>query len=174
MASIKPSFVRVAHGGIIKDANFVSLKNVGNANATLLNSFLQPGEKAVFSVDTGVLDDIDYDSTGTLLEIIALGGQPLIKNQRPVITITSPPNNASYTLGQPVTLTATANDSDGTVIGFTFKINGAVIGVLNSPPYTMSWAAQNPGIYHISAIAKDDRNDTTECPNVVVSVIKAI
>lgn len=171
MATKQPVYrARVSENGIIKDARFASLRNIGNSNAMILNSFIEPGQRVEFRAGQGTLEDVTYDSSATVLEILSIGGQPLVKNQLPLITITNPTNNAALTIGQPVTLTATASDPDGTITKVTFKANGAVINEVKTPPYTVPWFPRNPGIYNISAIAVDDRKDFVETVDVRVVV----
>jgi Bacterial Ig domain len=172
--TLSVSYVRVSHEGIVKNATSAKLRNIGNANAPVLNSFLAPGESADFSVrgKDMRMEDINYDSRATILEIVAVGGEPLVKNQFPVVAITSPVNNTIFTLGQPVTVSATASDADGRVISVTFKANGFVVGKATSSPYTATWFPSSVGTYALSAVATDDKYDTTETDNITIVVNK--
>jgi len=74
------------------------------------------------------------------------------------VTITVPANNASFAVGAPVTITATATVSAGGNIGKVDFYDGTNrIGSKNSPaPYTISTSTLSPGAHQITAKAYDN------------------
>jgi hypothetical protein len=62
-------------------------------------------------------------------------------NQAPTATITVPVDGASYTTGAAVAITATGNDTDGTVASIEFFVDGTSVGVDNAAPFTASYTA---------------------------------
>ena len=85
-------------------------------------------------------------------------------NTPPSVSLTSPANGAAFVVGQSVTLTASASDSDGSINRVEFLNSGAVIGTVTSAPYTMTWTPA-AGTSLVSARAVDNGNasSTTKC-----------
>ncbi len=90
-------------------------------------------------------------------------------NFLPSISITSPLNNAFYTAGSSVILTANAADQDGTVSSVDFYANGQKIGSSATAPYSFTWNAPI-GTYTIYAIATDNENGTNQSINIKINV----
>jgi hypothetical protein len=81
-------------------------------------------------------------------------------NQLPVTQITSPLNDTSFVFGNPITIRATANDSDGSVTQVAFAVNNDEIeGCLDtSPPYECVWTPAAMGIYTLTTQAVDNQS----------------
>ncbi|WP_421889227.1 family 16 glycosylhydrolase [Marinoscillum sp.] len=88
-------------------------------------------------------------------------------NQSPTVSITSPVNGSSYTQGTQVTISADANDADGTIASVEFFANGSSLGVDNSAPYSLGWTVAS-GTTDLTARATD--NDGASATSAVVSV----
>ncbi len=89
----------------------------------------------------------------------------------PTISIISPVNGAYYVMGNTIALEADANDSDGTIAGVDFNINGQIIPASNSSGSTWqaSWVSGTIGAITISAIATDNDN-LTATDDVQISI----
>ncbi len=92
-----------------------------------------------------------------------------IPNIPPTVSITSPINNSTFNAGDPVTITANANDVDGIVSFVEFFVNGQSIGVDNTAPYSINWTATD-GTSTITAKAKDNADSVTTSTAVTVTV----
>ena len=81
-------------------------------------------------------------------------------NQKPTISITQPTNNQHFTIGENVTIKATASDADGTISRVKFYVNGTYKGYDTSSPYQYSWNTNNffAGTYTLKTIAVDNDN----------------
>ena len=89
-------------------------------------------------------------------------------NQPPSVTLTSPNNNAVFTAPATITLTATANDTDGTIASVEFLSGSNVIATLTAPPYSFAWTNVGVGGYTLTARATDDKGaQTTSAPRTV-------
>ncbi len=77
-------------------------------------------------------------------------------NQSPVVTLTSPVAGASYALPATASLAATVTDSDGTVTGVDFVVNGSVIARLTESPYQLAVDLLSPGWATFTAVATDN------------------
>jgi uncharacterized beta-barrel protein YwiB (DUF1934 family) len=90
-------------------------------------------------------------------------------NKDPNVTITSPANNATFTLGQTINLAATATDDDGTIEKVNFKIDGAYYSNDRTTPYTGTFTPTESGTYVIGARAFDDKDAQKEV-SVMITV----
>lgn len=91
-------------------------------------------------------------------------------NQSPAVNITSPSNNASFTIGTPITITANASDPDGSVGRVEFFSGSTKIGEDLSSPYSFVWNNVTAGTYSITAKATDNVNATTTSSAVSITV----
>ena len=77
-------------------------------------------------------------------------------NNPPSVLLTAPANNASLPLGSTISLTANANDFDGSVARVEFFADGNKIGEDTSSPYSASWHPTTTGRYSLTAEATDN------------------
>ena len=87
----------------------------------------------------------------------------------PTVSITSPVNNASFKIGDVVTISANATPSEGTILSVEFFVNGSSIGVVNSAPYTINWNSIS-GTAIITAKAKDNVDSVSTSAPVTISI----
>ena len=82
------------------------------------------------------------------------------ENQPPICKITTPANAAEYKVGDNITISANAEDPDGTVTEVRFDVNGTGIVASSSFPYSYTWEtdAAIAGLYTLKATAYDDEN----------------
>jgi hypothetical protein len=89
----------------------------------------------------------------------------------PTVGITSPSSGFLTTAGLSVTLSANAFDSDGTVAGVRFFVNGTPVGTaLTTAPYTVTWTPSSGGIYTVVAQATDNVGNITNSSPIIVNV----
>ncbi len=109
-------------------------------------------------------------STSLLAAINQVVGDPCEPdNVAPQVTVTAPNPGATFTVGNVVTITASASDTDGTVSKVAFYVDGNMISEDVSAPYTADWIAVE-GNHTITAHATDDDNATTTSPEVSITV----
>lgn len=96
---------------------------------------------------------------------------PPAANVPPTITIISPTNGSAFTTPAMVTITADANDSDGSVTNVAFFDGGTLLGGANLAPYTVT-ANLASGPHALTAVATDDLglSTTSTVVNVTVNV----
>ncbi|MEO7802013.1 MAG: Ig-like domain-containing protein, partial [Ginsengibacter sp.] len=95
---------------------------------------------------------------------------PVVANVAPVVALTSPAANASFTSPATISIAAAATDSDGTVSNVDFYNGSTLLGSDNTSPYTYSWNNVAAGSYTITAKATDDKGAVTTSASVAVSV----
>jgi hypothetical protein len=67
-------------------------------------------------------------------------------------------------------ITATASDSDGSVAGVQFFVNGVALSTDTTSPFTAAWTPVIAGTYTLSAIATDNVGATTTSADFPVSI----
>jgi hypothetical protein len=95
---------------------------------------------------------------------------PTVTNQPPTVAITSPTNGASFNAPGIVLLTATAQDTVGSVTNVAFFDGTTILGQTNNTPYTVM-ANLSAGIRALTAVATDNGglSATSSVVNVTVN-----
>lgn len=96
-----------------------------------------------------------------------------IANLRPLITITRPGDGEAFIVeDRPVgvPIAASAMDFDGSITKIEFFAGPQRLGEVTTPPYSFSWSGMSSGTYQLTAIARDDRGDTTRSAPVAITV----
>jgi chitinase len=91
-------------------------------------------------------------------------------NQAPVVTLTAPAANASFTAPATVTIVAVASDADGSVSKVEFYNGGSLLSTATSAPYSYTWSNVGAGNYTITAKATDNAGAVTTSAAVTVQV----
>ncbi len=94
-------------------------------------------------------------------------------NKAPTVALTSPANNASYTVGSAIPLAANAADSDGSVASVEFYAGTTRLGADTTAPYQFSWTGAAAGEYSVTARAVDNLGAATVSAPVAVRVLSA-
>lgn len=92
-------------------------------------------------------------------------------NTPPVVSITSPNNNASLPAGTAINIAATATDENGTITKVEFFNGATKLGEDLTSPYSFSWRNAAPGTHTITAKATDNEKGITTSSPVTISVI---
>ncbi|SKB01648.1 Calcineurin-like phosphoesterase [Prosthecobacter debontii] len=91
----------------------------------------------------------------------------------PTVQLTSPAEGALLSTVAPVTLTATAADSDGSIARVEFYQGHQKLGEDSTAPYTYVWSGAAVGSYQLSAVAVDDSGNTALSAIVNVTLTDA-
>lgn len=91
-------------------------------------------------------------------------------NAPPSVTLISPKSNDAFTELAPMSLTATASDSDGTIAKVEFFANGVKVGQDSTAQYNFTWIPSAPGTYSLTAVATDDDGGNTVSTPVSVLI----
>ncbi|MGV3581970.1 MAG: Ig-like domain-containing protein [Methylophilus sp.] len=91
-------------------------------------------------------------------------------NVAPTVSLTAPANNAAYTQGTAIAITANAADSDGTVAKVEFYDGATLINTDTAAPYTYNWANAAVGTHTITAKATDNAGAVTASAAITVVV----
>lgn len=91
------------------------------------------------------------------------------ENLAPIISITSPSNNSSFKVGEPITISANASDIDGTIQSVDFYQNEVLIESVATAPFTIEWSS-TAGNYDLTAKATDNDGATSTSQPVAISI----
>jgi hypothetical protein len=92
-------------------------------------------------------------------------------NVPPAVAITAPTDKSKGNPGTPITLSATATDSDGSVASVQFFDGTTAVGEpVTSVPYSVRWTPEANGRHTLTARATDDRGSTTTSEPVTVII----
>jgi hypothetical protein len=145
--------------------NSVAISGATNATHTLASTV--SGDAANYTV-TATNSAGSVTSTSAVLTVNPLANQP------PVVTLTAPIANTTFTLPSTVTLTATASDPDGTIAKVEFFNSGTSLGSKNTSPYTLAWAPVIPGFASLTAVATDNLGASTNSVTVSGTLLPSL
>jgi|GEM_PF-897336 beta-glucanase (GH16 family) len=91
-------------------------------------------------------------------------------NKPPVISISAPASNSTFCSGNPISLTASASDPDGSVSSVSFYDGSTFLGTVTSAPFTYSWSNAGNGSHTITAVVTDNSNTTTTSTAINIQI----
>jgi hypothetical protein len=118
----------------------------------------------------GTQNYVARNPAGTEILIPSMMGTLGGSNTPPTVSISSPATGASFITGANISLTATANDADGTISSVEFFVDGISAGTDNSSPYTATYTGATAGTHTITATATDNSSATTTSASVSITV----
>jgi beta-xylosidase len=113
--------------------------------------------------------DFDYFKTGPSISNLYAA------SNLPVVSLTSPANNASYSAPATVNLSATASVAGGTITKVEFYNGTTLLGTSTTSPYSYNWTNVVAGKYIITAVATDNLGNkaTTAADTIKVNPAQA-
>jgi hypothetical protein len=110
-----------------------------------------------------------WDNHRADVDVLGIGGA------WPLCVITSPKSDTTFADTAQVQITATATDTDGTVVKVEFFAADTVkIGEALTPPYTMVWKKPTLGINVLTAVATDNTGNQRISNKVIITVGKPV
>ena len=151
-----------------------SNNNTGASNMTKGSAFTRPYSIAIASASS-IVTPIRTCAGAKLASPTACsscgGGVVTPTNNPPSVFITSPADNQQFnTSPSTITITANANDSDGSVTKVEFYQGATKLGEDNTNPYTYTWSGVTSGSYTLTAKATDDKGATTTSSSIAITV----
>ena len=92
------------------------------------------------------------------------------ENKPPTVAITNPAAGTVFNVGNAITLTASATDTDGSVSKVEFFAGATKLGEATSSPWTYAWQNAAAGSYQLTAIATDNLGAKTTSVAVPIRV----
>lgn len=144
---------------------FANGASIGVATKSPFQINWTPTSSGPVSLTARATDNGGATTTSTMVNVTVSPGQP------PVVTLTSPRNGSVARVGSASNLTATATDTDGSVVSVQFFANGIPVAAPDtSAPYSVQWTPPAEGIYRISATALDTSGGSSTITSTVMAV----
>jgi hypothetical protein len=109
-------------------------------------------------------------ATATSLAVIITVTAPPPPNVAPSVALTGPAAGATFTAPAAVTLTASATDSDGSIVSVDFFAGVTKLGSATTAPYSFVWSNVAAGTYSLAAVARDNAGATRTSTAVSITV----
>lgn len=93
-----------------------------------------------------------------------------VQNSAPSVSIASPADGTTHTIGEKITITAEATDSDGNVTSVAFFAGDNQLGEDTVAPYCLVWRDTTAGTYALTAEASDNSGLSTTSAVVGIHV----
>ena len=110
--------------------------------------------------------------------VAASGSTPITITPGPIVSITSPASGSSAPNANPITVTATASETDGTIVSVTFYVSGQVNGsktiagtMSSSNIWTATDSSPSDDTYTIYAVATDSYGVSVQSAQITVTTI---
>jgi poly(3-hydroxybutyrate) depolymerase len=88
----------------------------------------------------------------------------------PVVNLTAPASNSTFTSPATINITATASDPNGTISKVEFYNGTTKLGEDATSPYAYSWTNVAKGTYSITAVATDNSGNKTTSEAIAIKV----
>lgn len=141
--------------GIAKVSFYAGDHFLGSAEKapySLIWSNVPPGKYSLFARAADLLGE----------SVLSPAVQVTVTNQPPTVSLLSPTNGASFSIGKPIEFSAVAKSgAGGDVAKVSFLSGGHVIGVITDPPYLFLWTNAPAGTFEVSATATDAYGTST-------------
>jgi regulation of enolase protein 1 (concanavalin A-like superfamily) len=119
-----------------------------------------------YTLTTRAFDDDGASRTSAGVSVSVRSAQ----NQLPAVSVTSPLTGTTFTAPAAVTISATARDADGTIVGVDFYVGSQLFGTDTTSPYSASLTNVAAGTYSLTARARDNSGGTRTSGAVAVTV----
>ena len=95
-------------------------------------------------------------------------------NEPPTIALDSPLDGTTYFEPDTITLSATADDTNGNLSDVEFFIDGVSVGSLSTSPFDLDWIIPDYGSYSVQAVATDDEGLATYSSIATINVLDQV
>jgi len=169
-ASIKIDADAIDNDGTISKVEFYNGATLLGTDVSSTYSYTWTGVPAGnYALTVKATDNSNGVTTSTVVNVVV--NPPA--NVPPVVSITAPTTNSSYTAPATINFTVDATDGDGNITKVEFYNGATLIGTDVSFPYSFTWTGVAIGNYTITAKATDNSNAVTTSTAISVSVTKA-
>jgi hypothetical protein len=171
--TLTASAAAVGGGTLTSVEFFAGTTLIGSATVAPYTVSWTPSTAATVALTAKAYDSNGSSATSTPVSITVTAVPP-------TVSLTSPTAAATVGLSAPVTLTASASATGGTVmrVDFLAQLPGAststVVGSLLTPPYSFTWTPTAAGIVGLSARVTDSNGTVATSPAISVIVVAPI
>jgi hypothetical protein len=150
-------------GNILAVQFFANGESLGSDSTFPYSVSWTPTSLGPYAIQAKALDNEGNGITTTIPVTVVANSSGL-----PQVALLSPVTGSRGTVGAPVALAASAEDSDGTIVSVEFFVSGQAAGTTTAFPHAVLWVPTTPGTYAVTAAATDDGG------NRVVSAVQTI
>lgn len=157
-----------ADGSIARVEFYQGTTKLGESTTAPYQYAWNGASAGAYALTAKAFDNLDAPATSAVVNIVV--------DTPPTVALTAPANNAVFTLGNAIPLTADAADSDGMVTKVEFYADGTLIGQSTTAPHAFSWSTATAGTHVLTARAIDNHGvDTTSASvSILVNVPPAV
>jgi len=155
--------------GSISQVNFYNGSTILASDLTAPYSFTWNNVPAgVYNITALAIDNLNASASSTRNNIAVIANTP------PVISITNPVTNQSYTAPATINIEVTATDADasGSIAKVDFYRGSILLGTDLTAPYSYTWNNVPAGVYNITAIAFDNLGASASSTRNNIAVIE--
>ena len=154
--------------GTVNKVEFYNGSTLLGTDATSPYSFTWSGvATGSYTLTAKAYDNLNAVATSSAINIAVNAGGT---NQAPSVSITSPASGASFSAPATVSITASANDTDGTINKVEFYNGSTLLGSDATSPYSFTWSGVTTGSYTLTTKAYDNLNAVTTSSVVNITV----
>jgi endonuclease I len=156
---------------LFKSGNLLDIVGVFNDGSNFGKDVTLIRKASVSSPETSyTVNDWDFYSTNTSADLGIHTVAYEVPNEAPTVSITTPLNNSVFVEGEEITITASANDTDGSISKIIFYEGSTFLNEDNLAPFSVAWPDAVAGDYTLTALAFDDDGASTMSTAIEVSV----
>jgi regulation of enolase protein 1 (concanavalin A-like superfamily) len=167
-ATIAMSATAADTDGSVTRVDFRSGSTVVGSDTSSPYSFSWANVAAGTYTLTAVATDNSGQTTTSSPVTVTVNGTT--SNQAPTVSLTSPANGSTFSLGALLTLTATASDPDGTIARVEFYAGSYRLGTDTTSPYSFTWINLPLGSFSLMAVAYDNAGAMTSSAQRAITV----
>ncbi len=166
--------------GVALNNNYLTVQHSQWKNAIVYETYDNTGKLIFVSISgTGDISNqttrVYYPATARSVYAVGFDGKkilvyPATANQLPVVNITSPTNDATFTAPANITINATATDADGSITKVEFYNGTTLLGEDLISPYNYNWSGVPAGSYILTAKAYDNTGAVNSSSQVSITV----
>ncbi|MFK7794194.1 MAG: Ig-like domain-containing protein [Gammaproteobacteria bacterium] len=139
---------------------------IGTDTTTPYNFSWNGAIEGVHSLTAIATDDDNDTSTSTTITVTVVPPAP---NVAPTVILTGPVAT-TFTVGDIITLTANAADSDGNVTSVEFYDGSSLLSTDTTAPYSFTWSGASEGAHTLTAVAIDNDSASTTSASAAINV----
>jgi len=143
---------------------FVNGASIGTDTTFPYKAAWTPVALGTYSLTATATDNFGKKSTSAAVVLTVVTSTP------PTVSITNPASNSTYGVGTPLTITAAAAASAGTIASVQFFVNGFALSTSTASPYSVQWTPVSTGSYTLTAVATDNTGNVTTSAAVPVNI----
>jgi RHS repeat-associated protein len=149
-------------GSIAKVEYFRGTTLIGTATNTPFAFNWSNAPAGSYSLTAKATDNAGVSTTSSAVNVVV--------DAPPSVSVTSPADQSSFGAPASFNLSASASDSDGSIVKVEFYQGATLLQSLTQAPYTIAINQSTPGTYTYSAKATDNGGIATQSSSVTVTV----